>query len=123
MSAAEWIAKRRELLDAATEGPWVAEYSSLHRDCVVPHDARSTREAVAQTRLLRAASDAALIADARTSLPRALDALEAVLAFATAERDKISSTYIKQPDTAYTGYANAMDDVIHTIESALRADS
>ena len=80
MSAAEWIAKRRELLADATEGPWAAEYSSLHRDCVVPHDARSTREAVAQTRLLRAAGDAALIADARTSLPRALDALEAVLA-------------------------------------------
>ena len=80
MSAAEWIAKRRELLADATEGPWIAEYSSLHRDCVVPHDARSTREAVAQTRLLRAAGDAALIADARTSLPRALDALEAALA-------------------------------------------
>jgi len=49
----------------------------------------------------------------------ALDALEAVLAFATAERDKISRTYITQPDTAYAGYANAMDDVIRTIESVL----
>ena len=123
MSAAEWIAQRRELLDAATEGPWEAEYSSLHRDCVVPHDARSTREAVAQTRLLRAAGDAALIADARTSLPCALDALEAVLAFATAERDKISRTYVLQPDMAYAGYANAMDDVIRIIESALRGES
>ena len=53
----------------------------------------------------------------------ALDALEAVLTFATAERDKISRTYISQPGTAYAGYANAMDDVIRTIESALRADS
>lgn len=69
------------------------------------------------------AENAALIADARTSLPRALDALEAVLAFATAERDKISRTYIVQPNTAYAGYANAMDDVIRTVETALRAES
>ena len=57
------------------------------------------------------------------ALPKALDALEAVLAFATAERDKISRTYITQPDTAYAGYANAMDDVIRTVETALRGES
>ena len=128
MSAAEWIAKRRELLDAATEGPWVAEYSSLHRDCVVPHDARSTREAVAQTRLLRAAGDAALIADARTSLPRALDALEAVLK----ETWAIESGHHFHGTTCTCGYAShrARDRTEHltrpltnAVESALGGES
>ena len=60
-----------------------------------------------------------LLRDTRRDLTSALDALEAVLEFATAERDKISRTYISQPDTAYAGYANAMDDVIRAIASAL----
>ena len=29
MTAAEWIAKRRELLDAATEGPWEADGTEI----------------------------------------------------------------------------------------------
>ena len=62
-------------------------------------------------------------ANTKAALPLALEALEAVLAFATAERDKISRTYIVQPNTAYAGYANAMDDVIRTVETALRAES
>ena len=127
MSAAEWIAKRRELLASATEGPWFQDaddpglvwgeqrsdgdgYWSLFAS-ETGHDATAEP------------SDAALIADARTSLPRALDTLEAVLTFATAERDKITRTYIVQPDTAYAGYANAMDDVIRVIESALKCDA
>lgn len=60
------------------------------------------------------------VADGRL---RALNALETVLALATAERDKIRRTYVEQPNTAYAGYANAMDDVIHTIESKLRGES
>ena len=116
MSAAEWIAKRRDLLADATEGPWVAEYSSLHRDCVVPHDARSTREAVAQTRLLRAAGDAQFIADARTSLPRALDALEAVL------------MVHKRRENRHGDYCTADGELwpchtAHAIETALRGES
>ena len=116
MSAAEWIAQRRELLDAATEGPWIAEYSSLHRDCVVPHDARSTREAVAQTRLLRAAGDAALIADARTSLPRALDALEAAQGLAKVHRDFVTKR--GRDDCICT-----ICDMCRAIETALRGES
>ena len=50
------------------------------------------------------------------------EALKAVVDFATAERDKISRTYIEQPDTAYAGYANAMDDVIRTVEVSLRGE-
>ena len=88
MSAAEWIAKRREHLTVA---------AAAHRNRVsLPLDQREIDH----------------MADA-------LEALEAVLAFATTERDKISRTYIEQPDTAYAGYANAMDDVIRTIEGAL----
>ena len=116
MSAAEWIAKRRELLDAATEGPWVAEYSSLHRDCVVPHDARSTREAVAQTRLLRAAGDARFIADARTALPRALDALEAALGMANAGAITSRARGDSEEERRWL-------DLLITIESVLRGES
>ena len=82
MTAAEWIAERRELLAAATEGPW---------DCYRPHPNYRTYQVssvapggylddeVANCDDVRAAENAALIADARTSLPRALDALEAAL--------------------------------------------
>ena len=82
MSAAEWIAKRRELLDAATEGPWFQGRSGrrYESDCDVyserePDDEDSHDIAT----YVWSAEDAALIADARTSLPRALDALTAVL--------------------------------------------
>ena len=104
MSAAEWIAKERdefacELSQADGRTIKVELWTYVETDNFV---------------------EAERVADGRL---RALDALEAVLAFATAERDKISRTYIEQPNTAYAGYANAMDDVIRTIESALRAES
>lgn len=54
----------RELLAAATPGPWVAEYSGEQGNCVIPHDAQSTREAVCVTRLYHQAGDAELIAAA-----------------------------------------------------------
>ena len=69
---AGWIAERRELLDAATEGPWY-DMEGIDWEASVGGGGLE----VADT---GEASDAALIADARTSLPRALDALEAVLA-------------------------------------------
>ena len=117
MSAAEWIAKRRELLDAATEGPWEAEYSGATGDCVIPHDAQSTLEAVAITRLYHRAGDAQLIADARTSLPLALDALEAVLVLAR-EWDG-SPDLLPASLRPYT----RSERLRAAIESALRADS
>jgi len=55
------------------------------------------------------------------ALLNAHTALTEVLTFATSERDKISRTYIEQPASAYAGYANAMDDVIRTVEAALGA--
>ena len=83
MSAAEWIAKRRELLAAASEGPW---FQDADDPGLVWGEQRSDGDGywslfASETGHDAAAqpSDAALIADARTSLPRALDALEAVL--------------------------------------------
>lgn len=69
---ADWISDRRALIDAATEGPWEAE--PLEGNIVTP--ARGTIIEVSRW----TDADAALIADSRTSLPAALDALEAVLA-------------------------------------------
>lgn len=74
-----WIEERRAIHEATTEGPWVAEYSAETGDCVIPHDAQNTREAVAVTRLFHRTADANAIADAHNTLPRALDALNAVL--------------------------------------------
>ena len=65
--------------NAATDGPWEAEYSGEQGNCVLPPDARSTREAVAVTRLYYQVADAEFIAAARTDLPAATTALRAVL--------------------------------------------
>lgn len=66
--------------NAATEGPWTAEYSGEQGNCVLPPGYRSTREAVAVTRLLRARADAEFIAQARTDVPALVAALRAVVA-------------------------------------------
>ena len=96
MSAREWIAARRELLDAATEGPWKAEFGE-GQHVVIPHDAQSTREAVCVTRLFDPAADAVAIADAHTALPAALTALEQVLALHPAGECPTSSHYYCEP--------------------------
>ena len=127
----DWIAKREQLEQAATEGPWVREWCTSDQWWTIhgqPNPAKGDDRMVCpEVATLNHredwTADVDLIVDARTSLPAAVAALKAVLAFATAERDKISRTYTAQPDTAYAGYANAMDDVIRTIESALRRES
>ena len=75
----EILARIRAQADAATEGPWTAEYSGEQGNCVLPPEYQSTREAVAVTRLLSAQADAEFIAAARTTVPALLDALEKVL--------------------------------------------
>ena len=86
---ADWIAKRRELLAAATEGPWEADGTEIsqHWSCPEPWKPVASNEVACMAycyggsgRGIEREDDANLIADARTSLPRALDALEAVLA-------------------------------------------
>ena len=89
MTTADWIKTRRELLNAATKGPWEADGSEItqHWSLPGPWETVASSEVVCGSycyggvgRGIEHATDAALIADARTSLPRALDALEAVLA-------------------------------------------
>ena len=72
----EGRAELRNLLAKATDRPWIAEYSGPTGNCVIPHDAQSTLEAVAFTRLLPAWHDAELIAAAVNALPVLLDALD-----------------------------------------------
>ncbi len=69
----------RDRAKKATPGPWVAEYSKEQGNCVIPHDARSTREAVAVTRLFHQQADAEFIAAARTDVEQMEQALRAVL--------------------------------------------
>lgn len=60
---------------AATEGPWIAEYSGEQGNCVIPHDAKSTREAVCVTRLYHQHADAEFIAHSRTDVETLLAAV------------------------------------------------
>ena len=78
MTTADWINRRRELLDDATEAPWTPEgvYG-----LVAPTKIDGYTHPVERAEAIRqGAANAALIADTRTSLPLALDALDAVLA-------------------------------------------
>ncbi len=93
-----WISDRRALLDAATEGPW----SAANENEIIPSadpmwcvsQMRRCFESMTPTEgyvgdvadVGSNGHDAALIADSRTSLPKALDALEAVLELHTPER-------------------------------------
>ena len=92
MSAAEWIAKRRELLADATEGPWAPwldQDGASHMGgllmvgnaaAVIPEgEAWIDGAEINPVAHVYTPEDRALIADARTSLPLALHALEAVL--------------------------------------------
>ena len=70
------LAEIRARAEAATEGPWTAEYSGEQGNCVLPPGYQSTREAVAVTRLLSAQADAEFIAHARTDVPWLLGQVE-----------------------------------------------
>ncbi|MHA7703431.1 hypothetical protein ACX9NE_26940 [Mycobacterium sp. ML4] len=63
------IARAEAALEGVTDGPWVSEYSGEQGNCVIPHDAQSTREAVCTTHLYYQAADAAFIAAARSLVP------------------------------------------------------
>jgi hypothetical protein len=96
MTTADWIKRRRELLDAATEGPWrwsnrqgvylfgkrsrvVMAFGRMGMHGTQPQfcDERGILQDGGRANL-NSFPDAALIADARTSLPLALEAIEAV---------------------------------------------
>lgn len=102
----DWIAKRRELLDAATEGPWWTTRDMTPAD-VFAGDGSADDVALATD--IEEPADATLIADARTSLPAALAALKAVL------------------ELANNPYPHARNisgwDLINTVAAALRGES
>ena len=80
---AAWISDRRALIDAATEGPWWTTRDMSPADVFAGY---GSADDVALALDIERPADAALIADSRTSLPKALDALEAVLGLHTPER-------------------------------------
>jgi len=120
MSTTDWIAKRRELLADATEGPW---FQDADDPGLVWGEQRSDGDGhwslfASETGHDAAAQpwDAALIADARTSLPRALDALEAALELAKGHRAFVTKR--GRDDCICT-----ICDMCRAIETALRAES
>ena len=123
MTAAEWIAKRRELLDAATEGPWEVTFGPREPARVWashPGDREAVATIAGFVEDRDDISDARLIADARTSLPTALDALEAVLEIETAHVGPDQQPYDRDHSE---GWNDALSTVRHAIEAALRTDA
>lgn len=116
---AEWIAKRRELEQAATVGPWSATYNNDPGSREIPalwsdaDDFMSDPHPLARFLLKDDLPDAAFCADSRTSLPCALDALEAVL-----EMEDRPATEL---DVRESGYNEALADVRLAIARVLEA--
>ena len=108
MTAAEWIAERRELLDAATDGPWY-DMDGIDWEARVGGGGLE----IADTGKV---PDAQFIADARTSLPRALTALEAALGMANAGAITSRARGDSEEERRWL-------DFLITIESALRRES
>ena len=89
MTAADWLAERARIEQAASEGPWEHEgVGEIIQHFSLPEPATIVSTDVACMGYCYGGSaagverdeDAEFIADARTALPKALDALEAVLA-------------------------------------------
>ena len=85
MTAADWIAEQRRIEQAATEGPWdtsTTSWAPEARMVDVPDgdDEMSLAWEAGGGLCVMSRADAEFIVDARTALPKALDALEAVLA-------------------------------------------
>ena len=103
MSAADWIAERHRIEQAASEGPWeingAGEYVSGVGLMVAPDDGGVS------------GTDVEFIADARTAMPKALNALEAVLAI---DMDPIADG---SPEAL--AYAAAIQGVRRAITEAL----
>ena len=131
MTTADWIKRRRELLDAATEAPWTPEdvYG-----LVAPTKIDGYTHPVERVKAIRqGAADDALIADARTSLPLALDALEAVLAlhsqssyltYCRADGEKYPCPTVDAIDTALAGGCRECRQVDgHKLDCAERSGS
>ena len=88
MSAADWLAERARIEQAATDGPWMSEWDTSDEWWTIhgqPNPTKGDERMVCpEVATLQHSedwtADAEFITDTRTSLPKALDALEAVLA-------------------------------------------
>ena len=136
---AEWIAKRRELLAAATEGPWEADGTEIsqHWSRPEPWKPVASNEVACMAycyggsgRGIEREDDANLIADARTSLSAVLEALEAVLevsqsALEDAAQMKAQRTEERDAGTYrfWVGMEYHAERTIRVITRALRVDS
>ena len=88
MSAADWIAEQRRIEQAATDGPWMSEWDTSDEWWTIhgqPNPTKGDERMVCpEVATLQHSedwtADVNFIADARTALPKALAALEAVLA-------------------------------------------
>lgn len=118
----EWIDKREDLDQAATEGPWHATFGPRELARVwtdSPDDAEALAMLTGFTRQADGAPDAEFIADARTSLPAALAALKAVLGATEGKTGHYGHTPIDGDDCA----ACLAADVRDAVEAALRGES
>ena len=122
----DWIAKRRELLDAATEGPWWATRDMSPADVFAGY---GSADDVALATDIEEPADATLIADARTSLPAALAALKAVMEEHPATRLGCITHYARSDCECEPRFTCATCAVTHpcptvaAIEVALRGES
>ncbi len=88
VTAADWLAERRRIEQAATDGPWVREWSTPDQWWIIhgqPNPAKGDDRMVCpEVATLQHpedwTADVDFITDARTAMPKALAALEAVLA-------------------------------------------
>lgn len=97
MTAADWIAEQRRIEQAATEGPWRAAVVARYVDDdgrergkggIYPAGPSGPPPLFVTPDWV--AADAEFSADARTALPKALDALEKVLALHAGEHQHYS---------------------------------
>ena len=87
MNARDWIATRREIEQAATDGPWMSEWDTSDEWWTIHGQPNPTkgddRMVCPEVATLQHSedwtADVDFITDTRTSLPLALDALDAVL--------------------------------------------
>lgn len=107
----DWIVRREQLEEAATEGPWrcVTEPGTKNHAL---HGASGVDIATDYEGVWYVKGDAEFIADARTALPAALAALRAVL---EEEGPRATGDYSEYSD----GYHAALDACREAIEAAL----
>lgn len=87
MNARDWIATRREIEQSATDGPWMSEWDTSDEWWTIHGQPNPTkgddRMVCPEVATLQHSedwtADVDFITDTRTSLPLALDALDAVL--------------------------------------------